>query len=1804
MRTWILLLVSLPWIGSPALADQGVWLPVGSLSSLRADATVTLLPSGKVLMAGGEGPGGEIYNTAELYDPADGTWTPTGDLHFARARHSATLLPTGQVLVVGGFNGSALATAELYDPATGIWKLTGASLANARFQHTATLLSSGRVLVAGGLDGTRKALGTAEIYLPWTRAWIQIKKPMIQARGQHTATLLASGQVLLAGGTDGQSLVAPTELYDGKTWTPAGPLAQPRICHTATLLPSGKVLVAGGSRDSQCGEAGHPFSAAIPVEIFNPADPKSKWKSSRNPMSGSRALHAAVLLPSGGLLVAGGVPPSGSGKLNPGSEIYDSRTDRWQAGANLPDPGGNLRSRHAAVLLPSGEVLLAGGDRLRGALLYEPPRPMSVATERVPGGLPTGATTTLLPSGKVLVAGGLLQGSPTDKAWLYDPATGAWSATGKLSTPHAGHTATLLPNRSVLLVGGTADSKRSIEIYKPWEGAWSLRGSHSPSRSGHTATLLPSGRVLIAGGVGAAALRSAEIYDPAGDSWTSTADMRVARSEPAAVLLRSGEVLVAGGAESSASGSAEIFDPRSETWSPTGPLLVPRRRATATLLPGGEVLLAGGTGTDAIAETEIYDPQSNLWAAGPKLRSARTDHKAFLLPSGKVAIAGGWDGSGAPVDAVEILDPNLGTLATAGHREIRRSPAVALLTSGKLLLAGGANERGIGLDDAEVMDLDTSLSGARPDVTSACAKIDYGIPCDIQGDFLSAREASGGGTNNSAVNRPLVQLLSLEGGQMSWLLPAPAKINSRTNPVTLVVAELPPLLNPGWHRLTAFTNGRAGESRLVRVGCDLKITPLTEGQQTVEVGLHETATFSVEAEGARAYQWQKCKLLCNDDQSWKNIDGATRASLSIVADSRDEDGAQFRAVVTGNCQTKQTSGATKLTIKAGPPTAEFLSPKGGEYWPLSTSAQTNTQLIIWTMSNEAKVCNVVLSLMYSTDGGLNYSLAQRLTTDPSCSDPGTTTKSYTYTIPTTPPSKIIGSLYKVKLEITDLHGAQKTVWSRPFYFVQPSPDVRTLILTNLGRMVGDTTELSTKLQELASHPRVQGMVVDLSTSGLDYSQSANELLFGKNGIHEKIIALLKSFPGAKYLVLVGDDQVIPFARVADRTALAPESGYVAQDGYGKDISTTTVGQALKDGQILTDDPLAMLRAVSPSDLAFQSDHVFIPDLAVGRLVESPTEIIKTISTFLSRDGVLDLTQLNARKVLVTGYDFLQDSGEVIQERWKGALGKDSSDLVNGDLLGKTWKVDNLRAQLCGGGSPYAVTFLNGHATHDREGVPGGSFNDGLPAGDIYTDLCGSGQPLNLEGGVIFAVGCHGGLSIPGSVAANHTLDLPQTFLSRGAVAYVANTGFGWGLLNGIGYAERLQQILAEEMTAGGTVVTGDAVKRTKMRYFLETPRVDPYDEKSLLQWTFFGLPMYAVKTGIGATTSGKLAVTDRPAVERIGPVVVERRRLETSPESATQIAKAGTQTGLPRFLTRLDLRIDFGPDTYVKRGASGIPLNQPGCSDRDGCYYTLNALNGVVDRATGMSDQPIEPYFIYDSRLSGTSQHGVLWKGGTFTEETGWTPVIARLVSNGAQGSSPGALPPHDPPKPQRRKQIIGDNTSSCPVSDLELNTLVVPTGETLGENHSILRLFQQVNLETFYFNDTTPGSRNNCDNSGPSFTSKEPYHHMGDGKITWNLTVEDDDTAGVWRVVVVYNIDRKGEKDQWIPLELNQMGSSWQGTLELGNATHLSYVIQAVDMHGNVSWLDYSYEGNLPDSGVKPEIPQVVDVSTVPNSP
>ena len=154
--------------------------------------------------------------------PAERGRPPAASL-TARSSHTATLLPNGKVLVAGGGDGGAIASAELYDPASGTWTATG-SLLTERFDHTATLLPNGKVLVVGGL--CTAYIGECGTVRSGKRDLECHRQPRHRTHG-HTATLLPNGKVLVAGGYNELGYVlASAELYDpaSGTWTATGNL--------------------------------------------------------------------------------------------------------------------------------------------------------------------------------------------------------------------------------------------------------------------------------------------------------------------------------------------------------------------------------------------------------------------------------------------------------------------------------------------------------------------------------------------------------------------------------------------------------------------------------------------------------------------------------------------------------------------------------------------------------------------------------------------------------------------------------------------------------------------------------------------------------------------------------------------------------------------------------------------------------------------------------------------------------------------------------------------------------------------------------------------------------------------------------------------------------------------------------------------------------------------------------------------------------------------------------------------------------------------------------------------------------------------------------------------------------------------------------------------------------------------------------------------------------------------------------------------------------------------------------------------
>ena len=470
-------------------------------------------------------------------------------------------------------------------------------------------------------------------------------------------------------------------------WAPAGSLAAKRDGTTATTLQDGRVLIVGG------------YDGVNTVGVAELYNPRSSTFTTTGSLITDRTAHVAALLSDGRVLIAGGIRIA-NGVFNArlsSAEIFDPATGNFAPTASMVTD----RQNAAAVSLANGTVLVTGGfgntgfggsNWLQSAEIFDPASGAFAAT----GAMTTGRgihQLTRLNSGRVLVTGGTTGGGITNAAELFDPATGAFTTTGAMQQPREFHTATLLPSGSVIIAGGSNNSGflASTETFSPSTGTFSNSNPLGTARAAHTAILLPIGKLLIVGGEnGTGVLASAEVT-AANGTFEPLPALPASRSNHAATLLASGDVLLVGGRNAGGSlDSAVLYDP---LFSATGAMSTVRSYHTATRLVTGQVLIAGGyAGSAPFASAELYNPATRTFAPTGSMSVARYLHTATTLPGGRVLIAGGFSSfnSGA-VASAEIYDPYTGGFSAAGSMSIARHGHTAtLLPNGKVLIAGGS----------------------------------------------------------------------------------------------------------------------------------------------------------------------------------------------------------------------------------------------------------------------------------------------------------------------------------------------------------------------------------------------------------------------------------------------------------------------------------------------------------------------------------------------------------------------------------------------------------------------------------------------------------------------------------------------------------------------------------------------------------------------------------------------------------------------------------------------------------------------------------------------------------------------------------------------------------------------------------------------------------------------------------------------------------------------------------------------------------------------------------------------------------
>lgn len=594
--------------------------PVTAGGDERTLPVASALPDDRVWVTGGTS-GGSPLSDGFVYDPRTDALTGAPGLTDPRETPGWALLRGGQVLVAGGRDGGAPSgVVDLYTPATGgagtITAITP-GLTTPRVAPAVAALPDGRGVIIGGEDAAGNGVPVLEVFTPGPgggTVTAGLSDPQLARRGA-TATALLDGRILVVGGVDdadapiGQAVVIDAALT---TVTPVGSDTA-RAEHAAVRLPDGRVLVVGGTIT-----LGDPTGAMTAASLFDPASDTFQAFSMR------RARHRpGVAYAGGAAVVVGGANPSGAV-----TEAERLDLERGATFARIRGPHGTPRPDAVAVATGPGRALIVGGG--------EPPEAYtSVASFETRN---------------------------------FDALTGE----GAVPDARADHTATLLTDGDVLVVGGT-------------DGI-------------------------------SAALDTAERFDLLSSRWTAVASLQTPRADHAAAAT-GGSVLVVGGRDATGVlDDAELYDPFANTWTAAGTLNVPRAGATAVTLGDGTVLVSGGvdaTGT-AVDAQERWSPYSRTFSVVTGLSAPRAEHRALSF-SGHAVIGPGFDDTGAPLASIDLVRWNPFDVDTAAAADARAAAGLALPpSSGNIALVSGGEDASGPRDDMAFLDLRQVVLGGAP----------------------------------------------------------------------------------------------------------------------------------------------------------------------------------------------------------------------------------------------------------------------------------------------------------------------------------------------------------------------------------------------------------------------------------------------------------------------------------------------------------------------------------------------------------------------------------------------------------------------------------------------------------------------------------------------------------------------------------------------------------------------------------------------------------------------------------------------------------------------------------------------------------------------------------------------------------------------------------------------------------------------------------------------------------------------------------------------------------------------------------
>lgn len=635
-------------------------------------------------------------------------------------------------------------------------------------------------------------------------------------------------------------------------------------------------------------------------------------------------------------------------------------------------------------------------------------------------------------------------------------------------------------------------------------------------------------------------------------------------------------------------------------------------------------------------------------------------------------------------------------------------------------------------------------------------------------------------------------------------------------------------------------------------------------------------------------------------------------------------------------------------------------------------------------------------------------------------------------------------------------------------------------------------------------------------------------------IRSLIVETAAAWSNLQYVVIAGADKIVPFYRAGEEVRIGREHNFSKNPNLPGDANDA-IKNAFELNFHLTDNLYGALR-----DIPWNKKTIYVPELAVGRLVETVDEIEAQIKSYISRSN-----GISVKNALLTGYDFLQDLAEQLRDFLNNFEINLDTTLIN-----NSWGADLLRDRLFNNAQSHQLIVLNAHFDQNRALTANYDDKKAVLEKKLFNASELIDNPnFQLAGTVIFSVGCHSGLNIPPSpTSQDNTLDFAQAIARRGGIL-VGNTGYSYGDSEEALFSELLNKLVIKELET--TPEVGKALMKARQQYLIECGRYGfgEYDVKVLNIATVFGMPMQRFELGPKKTT----ALATATKVNKLN--------------AASNLTWQPGTNGLHKADLTLDFTGKFEPRQRLR-----------------GSYYVLKGLGEKVQALPG---RPILPKYNEDITVEpGFIAHGVLLLKAKYDDLYDFLPLITNPTADidldsGVKDALNRDFFSSDSWTPATlasivRQNIISANGPGAANRGVRLgwevqpryNLTVVPMQVRNGGR---ARLYNRLECQLY-------ASKRN-QSQGPVVTQVEAI--KGATGVDFKVRVQPRSATfplpTIERVLVTYTF-LDGTEKEWLSFDLSldkddPLGERWKGFKDGFANRRGVFFIQALDSDGNVTY-------------------------------